>query len=177
MSGHCSSSSRICGSTASTIEPSRARRYFSGSLPAMAQQTVFLAIPILESERIVPDTAHIGVGTLRLADRGPWGLLARWHRLRERGIHLLWRITRRKARRVHDVLPDGSYLAGSRRTNHSKATGTPGHASVLVRVIEYRVDGRPDIVRLTISLTDHEKYPATEPAALYADAGRSSWSS
>ncbi|GAA3597804.1 hypothetical protein [Streptomyces osmaniensis] len=35
-------------------------------------------------------------------------------------------------------------------------------------MIEYRVDGQPDIVRLITSLTDHEKYPAAELAALYA---------
>ncbi|MET8031147.1 IS4 family transposase [Streptomyces avermitilis] len=54
-----------------------------------------------ESERIVSDAldAHVGSGTLLLADRGLWGL-ARWHRLREQGAHLLWRIERRKARRV-----------------------------------------------------------------------------
>ncbi|WP_371629722.1 transposase [Streptomyces sp. NBC_00341] len=39
---------------------------------------------------------------------------------------------------------------------------------MLVRVIEYRVDGQPDVVRLITSLTDHEKFPAGELAALYA---------
>ncbi|MEU9247224.1 hypothetical protein AB0D77_48680, partial [Streptomyces sp. NPDC048385] len=34
--------------------------------------------------------------------------------------------------------------------------------------IEYRVDGQADIVRLITSLTDPEKYPAAELAALYA---------
>ncbi|MFI9080850.1 hypothetical protein ACIGW8_31010 [Streptomyces sioyaensis] len=38
-------------------------------------------------------------------------------------------------------------------------------------MIEYRVDGQPDIIRLITSLTDHEKYPATELAALYARRG------
>lgn len=35
-------------------------------------------------------------------------------------------------------------------------------------MIEYRVDGQADIVRLITSLTDHEKYPAEELAVLYA---------
>ncbi|WP_016828485.1 hypothetical protein [Streptomyces viridosporus] len=38
--------------------------------------------------RIVSDAldAHVGSGTLLLADRGLWGL-ARWHRLRDQGTH------------------------------------------------------------------------------------------
>ncbi|MFZ4250447.1 IS4 family transposase [Streptomyces griseoincarnatus] len=122
-----------------------------------------------ESERIVSDAlhAHVGSGTLLLADRGLWGL-ARWHRLRNQGTHLLWRIERRKARRVQDVLPDGSYLARIEANKHSKAAGTLKAPPALVRVIEYRVDGHADIVRLITSLTDPEKYPAVELAALYA---------
>ncbi|MGP3637996.1 hypothetical protein ACTU45_32525, partial [Streptomyces sp. 24-1644] len=78
-----------------------------------------------DSERIVSDAldAHVGTGTLLLADRGLWGL-ARWHRLRDQGTHLLWRIERRKARRVQDVMPDGSYLARIEANKHSKAAGT-----------------------------------------------------
>ncbi|MFF3460783.1 IS4 family transposase [Streptomyces sp. NPDC002730] len=122
-----------------------------------------------DSERIVSDDleAHIGAGTLLLADRGLWGL-ARWHRLRAQGAHLLWRIERRKARRVEDVLPDGSYLARIEANKHSKASGTVKAPPALVRVIEYRVDGQADVVRLITSLVDHEQYPAAELAALYA---------
>ncbi|MFC8246229.1 hypothetical protein [Streptomyces chartreusis] len=61
-----------------------------------------------QSERTVSDAldAHVGSGTLLLADRGLWGL-ARWHRLRDQGTHMPWRIERRKARRLQDVLSDG----------------------------------------------------------------------
>jgi hypothetical protein len=45
ISGHCSSSSRICGSTASTSEPFAARWYFGGASSAIALRTVFLEIP------------------------------------------------------------------------------------------------------------------------------------
>lgn len=45
MSGHCSSSSRICGSTASTTEPFAARWDFGGSSSATALRTVFREIP------------------------------------------------------------------------------------------------------------------------------------
>ncbi|WP_240351674.1 IS4 family transposase [Streptomyces olivoreticuli] len=122
-----------------------------------------------DSERIVSDglEAHICAGTLVLADRGLWGL-ARWHYFRNRGAHLLWRIERRKARRVKDVLPDGSYLARIQANKHSKAAGTVKAPPALVRVIEYRIDGQADVIRLITSLTDHEQYPAAELAVLYA---------
>lgn len=42
---HCSSSSRICGSTASTIEPFGARWYFGGASSGIALRTVFLEVP------------------------------------------------------------------------------------------------------------------------------------
>lgn len=122
-----------------------------------------------DSERIVSDEleAHIGVGTLVLADRGLWGL-ARWHRFCDRGAHLVWRIERRAARRVKEVLPDGSYLSLIQPNKHAKATGTVKAPPVLVRVVEYRVDGQADVIRLITSLMDHEEYPAVELAALYA---------
>ncbi|MGW2370644.1 transposase [Streptomyces sp. NPDC001667] len=122
-----------------------------------------------DSERIVSDELHrhAGEGTLLLADRGLWGL-ARWHRLRDQGAHLLWRTERLKARRVEDVLPDRSYLARVEANKHSKAAGTVKAPPVVVRVIEYRLDDQPEMVRLITSLLDHEDYPASELAALYA---------
>lgn len=122
-----------------------------------------------DSERIVSDELerHVGTGALLLADRGFWGL-ARWHRLRERGTHLLWRTERRMARRVEDVLADGSYLARIQANKHSKAAGTVKAPPALVRVIEYRIDGQAEVIRLITSLMDHEQYPAAELAELYA---------
>ncbi|MDQ0905109.1 hypothetical protein QFZ22_001094 [Streptomyces canus] len=93
--------------------------------------------------------------------------LGRWHRLRDQDTHLLWRIGRRKARRVQDVLPDGSYLARIEANKHSKAAGTVKAPSAPVRVIEYRAVGQVDVVRLIIRLTGHEKCPAEELAVLY----------
>ncbi len=81
-------------------------------------------------------------------------------------IHL--RHERRAARRVQDVLPDGSYLALIQANKHAKAAGTVKAAPALVRVIEYRVDGQADVIRLVTSLRDHEEYPAAELATLYA---------
>jgi hypothetical protein len=45
ISGNSFSSSLICGSTASTIDPLLLRRYVGGSLDANAFRTVFRAIP------------------------------------------------------------------------------------------------------------------------------------
>ncbi|MFI1169263.1 hypothetical protein ACH4UM_38310 [Streptomyces sp. NPDC020801] len=124
-----------------------------------------------DSERIVSGELEvpIGAGTLvrPSADYGAWGL-ARWHRFRDRGAHLVWRIERRAARRVQDVLPDGSYLAWIQVNKHAKVAGTVKAPPVLVRVIEYRVDGQVDVIRLVTSLTDHEEYPAAELATSYA---------
>ncbi|MFJ6637059.1 transposase [Streptomyces sp. NPDC091376] len=35
-------------------------------------------------------------------------------------------------------------------------------------MVEYRIDGQAEMIRLITSLTDHEKYPASELAELYA---------
>ncbi|KXO91673.1 hypothetical protein AXK61_24050 [Tsukamurella pseudospumae] len=43
--GHCDSNTRICGSNASTTEPTRALLYFGGRSDANAARTVFLAMP------------------------------------------------------------------------------------------------------------------------------------
>ncbi|MFC8275916.1 IS4 family transposase [Streptomyces sp. NPDC057271] len=121
-----------------------------------------------DSERIVSDelTRHVGDSTWR-SDRGFWGL-ARWHRLRDRGAHLLWRTDRRMARRVEDALADESYLARIEPNKHSKAADTVKAPPALVRVIEYRIDGQAEVVRPITSVLDHEQYPAGELAALYA---------
>jgi hypothetical protein len=47
IDGVSASNVRICGSTASTIEPLAARRYDGGSAAANALRTVFLEIPSL----------------------------------------------------------------------------------------------------------------------------------
>ncbi|MFG2794970.1 transposase, partial [Streptomyces sp. NPDC048419] len=67
-----------------------------------------------------------------------------------------------------EVLPDGSYPARIQANKHAKAAKTVKAPPALVRVIEYRLDGHADVIRLVTSLTDHEDYPAAELAALYA---------
>ncbi len=64
-------------------------------------------------------------------------------------------------------LPDGSYLS---RVYGSLKDQRHGRNGILVRIIEYRLEGLPGvepIYRLLTTILDHEKAPATELAALY----------
>ena len=78
------------------------------------------------------------------------------------GAHLLIRARSSVARHPVQVLADGTYLA---RMNLAGQKGAhPG--GVLVRVIEYRVDGG-EVIRLLTDLMDPAAFPAGELAALY----------
>ncbi|MGW2084091.1 hypothetical protein [Streptomyces sp. NPDC001880] len=78
------------------------------------------------------------------------------------GAHLLIRARSSVAARPVEYLPDGTYLA---RMNLAGQKGAhPG--GVLVRVIEYRVDGG-EVVRLLTDLVEPVAYPAAELAGLY----------
>ncbi|MET7794639.1 transposase [Micrococcus luteus] len=78
------------------------------------------------------------------------------------GAHLLIRARSPVAHRPVEYLPDGTYLG---RMNLGGQKGAhPG--GVLVRVIEYRVDGG-EVVRLLTDLLDPVAYPAAELAGLY----------
>jgi hypothetical protein len=85
-----------------------------------------------------------------------------WKAYTGAGAHLLLRARSCVARRPVRHLPDGTYLA---RMNLAGQKGAhPG--GVLVRVIEYLVDGG-EVIRLLTDLFDHEAYPARELAVLY----------
>ncbi|MGH3125916.1 MAG: transposase, partial [Streptosporangiaceae bacterium] len=100
-------------------------------------------------------------GMLVIMDRGFPGV-ALWKAYTQAGAHLLIRARSSVAARPVQVLPDGTYLA---RMNLAGQKGAhPG--GVLVRVIEYRVDGG-EVVRLLTSLLDPVAFPAAELAALY----------
>ncbi|MFD5514323.1 transposase [Streptomyces sp. NPDC127051] len=64
--------------------------------------------------------------------------------------------------------PYPSRQFSNRVNKHSKATTTLKAPPVLVRVVEYRIDGQAEVIRLITSLMDQEKYPAAELAELYA---------
>jgi hypothetical protein len=88
--------------------------------------------------------------------------VALWKAYTQARAHLLIRARSSVAARPVQVLGDGTYLA---RMNLAGQKGAhPG--GVLVRVIEYRVDGG-EVVRLLTSLLDPVAFPAAELAALY----------
>lgn len=105
--------------------------------------------------------AASAAGMLVLMDRGFPGVEL-WKAYTGAGAHLLLRARSCVARRPVRHLSDGTYLA---RMNLGGQKGAhPG--GVLVRVIEYRIDGG-EVVRLLTDLFDHEAYPASELADLY----------
>jgi hypothetical protein len=105
-------------------------------------------------------------GMLCLADRNFFGFQM-WKQAADTGADLLWRVKKNMRLVCQERLPDGSYLSRifpSERDWRKKTNG------VVVRVIDYRLDGVPDaepLYRLVTTMLDHEKAPATELAALY----------
>ncbi len=113
--------------------------------------------------------AGSAAGMLVIMDRGFPGV-ALWKAYTQARAHLLIRARSSVARRPVQVLEDGTYLA---RMNLAGQKGAhPG--GVLVRVIEYRVDGGEVIRLLTdlTDLTDPVAFPAGELAALYRERWR-----
>jgi Rhodopirellula transposase DDE domain/Insertion element 4 transposase N-terminal/Transposase DDE domain len=107
--------------------------------------------------------AGSAAGMLVIMDRGFAGV-ALWKAYRQAGSHLLIRARSSVARRPVTVLDDGTYLA---RMNLAGQKGAhPG--GVVVRVIEYRVDGG-EVIRLLTDLADPAAFPAAELAALYQE--------
>jgi hypothetical protein len=106
-------------------------------------------------------------GMLVLADRG-FLEVRLWRAYREAGVHLLWRIKGNVATKVVQILEDGTYLA---RVSPSPKTGAwPNRqppAPIVVRIIEYRVQGSRELMRLATSLLDPKTAPAQELAELY----------
>src|SRR6266702_3837595 len=125
-------------------------------------------------------------GILNLADRGFFSM-HRWIRFSGTGAALAWRI-KNSAKSVPlktvKTLPDGSELvmlheSDGMRTRRRRDTGNP-HAERLpdtaARLVTFTVtattrSGRAKTTRMRVltTLLDHEKYPAKEIAALYAE--------
>lgn len=105
--------------------------------------------------------AASAAGMLVTIDRGFPGVEL-WKAYTAAGVHLLLRARSCVARRPVQHLPDDTYLA---RMNLAGQKGAhPG--GVLVRVIEYRVDGG-EVIRLLTDLVDTDAFPAAELAHLY----------
>jgi hypothetical protein len=108
----------------------------------------------------------LGVGMLCLADRGMFGYEL-WNLARRTGAELLWRIKKDLRVPCEKRLEDGSYLS---RVYEWPKGASFGRNGVVVRVIEYTLDGVPEAepkYRLITTILDHEMAPANELAALY----------
>jgi hypothetical protein len=105
-------------------------------------------------------------GMLCLADRNFYGFEL-WNQARGTGADLLWRVKKNLRLPCEKRLPDGSYLS---RVSASPKEQRHGQNGVVVRVIEYKLEGVPGaepIYRLLTTISDHEAAPATELAAMY----------
>jgi hypothetical protein len=105
-------------------------------------------------------------GMLCLADRNFFGFEL-WNQAHATGADLLWRVKKNLRLPCEKRLPDGSYLS---RVYGSPKDQRHGQNGVVVRVIEYRLEGVPGaepLYRLLTTILDHEAAPATELAALY----------
>ena len=108
----------------------------------------------------------LGKGMLCLADRGFFGF-ALWKQAAATGAELLWRVKKNLLLPRERQLPDGSYWSRAYASDKDRRRGTGG---VVVRVIEYRlegVEGAEPLYRLVTTILDHELAPADEMAALY----------
>jgi hypothetical protein len=107
-------------------------------------------------------------GMLCLADRGFFGF-EMWKQAAATGADLLWRVRKNILLPCEERLPDGSYLS---RIYPSQKGPRRGHKGVVVRVIEYElegVEGAEPLYRLATTILDHERAPAEELAAIYHD--------
>jgi hypothetical protein len=103
---------------------------------------------------------------LCLADRYFFGFDL-WNQAKSSGAELLWRVKNNLRLPVEERLADGSYLSRIYPSQKDQRRRTNG---VLVRVIEYQLEGVPGaepFYRLLSTILDPEKAPAKELAALY----------
>jgi hypothetical protein len=110
--------------------------------------------------------ANLGKGMLCLADRGFFGF-EMWKQAAATGADLLWRVRKNIHLPCEKRLPDGSYLS---RIYSSQQDQRRGRNGIVVRVIEYRlegVEGAEPLYRLATTILDHELAPAAELAAIY----------
>jgi hypothetical protein len=111
---------------------------------------------------------NLSKGMLCLADRGFFGF-EMWKQAAATGADLMWRVKKNILLACEKRLPDGSYLSRIYPTRQDRRLGRNG---VVVRVIEYRlegVEGAEPLYRLATTILDHERAPAAELAAIYHD--------
>src|SRR5262249_51937026 len=86
-----------------------------------------------------------------------------WARAKATGAHLLWRVKKDLKLIPIQELPDGSFLARIYEYDDRKRTGE----SMVVRVIEYKLESGSETYRLITTLCDASLAPAEELARLY----------
>jgi hypothetical protein len=125
-------------------------------------------------------------GTLNLADRNFFSM-ARWVAFAASGAQLAWRVkngARSLPAKTIEVLPDGSTLvrlreSASMLSRRRRQTGDPTAARLpdtIARLVAFdlavtdeRGRARLSRFRILTTLLDHEAYPATKLAAVYAE--------
>ena len=110
--------------------------------------------------------ATLRPGMLNLADRAFIGFEL-WRTASAPGAALLWRVRKNQVLPCRKRLPDGSYLSCLYASPKHRRQDKDG---LLVRVIDYRLEGVPDaepLYRLITTLLDPLAAPARELAALY----------
>ncbi len=130
---------------------------FGSRMADYATSEIALAKTVLSS---------LGKGMLCLADRGFFGF-EMWKQAAATDADLLWRVRKNIHLPCEKRLPDGSYLS---RIYPSQQDQRRGRNGIVVRVIEYRlegVEGAEPLYRLATTILDHELAPAAELAAIY----------
>jgi Insertion element 4 transposase N-terminal/Transposase DDE domain len=127
---------------------------FGAALDSYAVGEITLA------RQVVP---HLRKGMLCLADRYFPGYPL-WKQATQTGAELVWRVRENIHFTVEKRLPDGSCLSHFRPPR--KKGELPGEP-IPVRVIEYRVAGKEETIRIITSILDWQAAPADELAALY----------
>jgi hypothetical protein len=117
------------------------------------------------AKHVIP---RLSAGMLCIADRLFAGYHL-WKLAQSTGAELLWRVPSTFQLAPHKRLPDGSHLSYLYATTYDRRQKRNG---ILVRVIEYRLEGIADaepLYRLITTILDHRQAPAKELAAVYPE--------
>ena len=91
-----------------------------------------------------------------------------WRAVAATGAHLLWRVPANRILAVEQALPDGSWRSSMYAAGDRPARRRPVRVRVLADDLDELRPQRESAYRLVTDLLDHERYPARELAALYA---------
>jgi hypothetical protein len=110
----------------------------------------------------------LGPRFLCLADRNFFSF-SLWNKAQGTGAELVWRVKKNAVLPLEERRKDGSYLSHIYSSTYDRKVQRNG---VVVRVVEYRLEGLPDaedLYRLIMTILDPDCAPAEELAALYHD--------